>query len=182
MLEGTAVVVTGTIYTDLNLKDDQFNFPLPLSDEEEEKPFSIKEDDIYQELKLRGYNYRYLQYVLHRFIKLIIKFFSGLFRSMKKCNDEASLAYVEWKNNWVGFLDNMLQLRILQVQSRNLYVPTLIQRITIDAPRHQRYIKQWKDSQIPVTYCTKSCDLKYVKLTSLFHYTNLNILDAAASK
>jgi fatty acid synthase len=41
-----------------------------------------------------------------------------------------------WKDNWVAFLDNMLQMKIFGENSRDLLVPTSLQKLTIDAKRH----------------------------------------------
>jgi fatty acid synthase len=43
---------------------------------------------------------------------------------------------ISWKENWVAFMDNLLQIKILQEDSRGLFVPTFIQKLTIDAKRH----------------------------------------------
>jgi fatty acid synthase len=41
-----------------------------------------------------------------------------------------------WRGNWVAFMDSLLQLKILREESRGLFVPTYIRKLTIDAKRH----------------------------------------------
>lgn len=37
-----------------------------------------------------------------------------------------------WADNYVSFIDTMLQFSILGINSRELYLPTRLQRVTID--------------------------------------------------
>lgn len=90
---------------------------------EEDNSHELNEKDIYKELRLRGYNY------------------NGMFRSLKKCNINASKGKVQWQNNWIAFLDNMLQIILLQSDSRNLYVPTGIDQLIINAPQHLEHVE-----------------------------------------
>lgn len=62
-------------------------------------------------------------------------------------------AFVEWKQNWIAFMDNILQLQILNVNSRNLYVPTYIQRVTIDPQYHTLSCKEGEN--VPVYFCPR---------------------------
>ncbi|XP_025158082.1 fatty acid synthase-like [Harpegnathos saltator] len=74
--------------------------------------------DIYKELRLRGYQY------------------NGLFRSLKSSSINGSTGHITWATNWVAFMDNMLQIKLLSVDSRNLYVPTQIRKLVIDPAHH----------------------------------------------
>lgn len=56
---------------------------------------------------------------------------------------------VEWENNWISFLDSVLQLSILERDTRNTLVPTSISQVIIDAPKHLHLIKDMK-SMVPV--------------------------------
>jgi fatty acid synthase len=49
---------------------------------------------------------------------------------------------VYWKDNWVAFLDNMLQMKIFEVNSRDLLVPTSLQKLTIDTKRHAAEVQE----------------------------------------
>lgn len=90
--------------------------------------------DIYKELRLRGYNYK------------------DDFKAMIECDNSATVAKIEWKNhNWVAFMDNMLQLQILQEKYRFLYVPTSIERLTIYPGEHSKYIQALPDKREAIT-------------------------------
>lgn len=49
-------------------------------------------------------------------------------------------------------MDNMLQLQILTVDSRNLYVPTAIQMLKINGPAHLQYIHGLGDDPVVPVY------------------------------
>lgn len=122
MVEGNLAIVTGMIRVATNLRKEKI--PLDVINaivvnEEEE----LDAKDIYKELKLRGYQY------------------SGLFRSLHSASVSGKKGHVEWKNNWVAFLDNILQMKILALDTRGLFVPTGIQKLIIDTNAHQRYLQ-----------------------------------------
>jgi len=43
---------------------------------------------------------------------------------------------VSWKNNWVAFLDSILQMKVFEQYSRSLFVLTFLQKLTIDIKQH----------------------------------------------
>ena len=46
-----------------------------------------------------------------------------------------------WSNNWVTFMDNMLQAWLFVDDTRSLFVPTEIQKLTIDTMQHIIYLQ-----------------------------------------
>lgn len=94
---------------------------LPEDDEEEEVMVT---KDIYKELRLRGYQYQ------------------GSFRSLKSASISGKKGHIAWVSNWATFMDGMLQLMILGLDTRSLYVPTRIQKIVIDTKYHQQEVKK----------------------------------------
>ena len=84
--------------------------------------------DIYKELRLRGYHY------------------SGMFRSLKSATIDGTKGTILWKNNWVTFMDNMLQMQILGSDTRGLFVPTAIAKLIIDTKSHLSQIHSMIDS------------------------------------
>ncbi|XP_039450932.1 fatty acid synthase-like [Culex pipiens pallens] len=74
--------------------------------------------DFYKELRLRGYHY------------------SGVFKSVLECRMDGSYAKIAWANDWVGFLDCMLQVEIIAQDTRALAVPTGIESLCIDPILH----------------------------------------------
>ncbi|RZC40858.1 Ketoacyl-synt C, ketoacyl-synt, and/or PS-DH domain containing protein, partial [Asbolus verrucosus] len=113
IMEKDALVVTGRIYSPEDVEAHKSNFALSNLDEHDPS-LVLEQDEIYRELYLRGYNY------------------SGLFKGLAKCNVDATTGLIKWEGNWITFMDKMLQMRILQMDTRSLYVPTGIQKIVID--------------------------------------------------
>ena len=74
--------------------------------------------DVYKELRLRGYHY------------------TGLFRGISSASVDGSKGRIAWADNWVAFMDNMLQLKILGTDSRGLFVPTRINKLIIHPKAH----------------------------------------------
>lgn len=71
-------------------------------------------DDVYKELRLRGYNYR------------------GVFRGISASDARGTAGDLLWDGNWIPFMDTMLQFGIIGVDTRELYLPTRLQRALID--------------------------------------------------
>lgn len=115
--KGTSVV-TGYVRAADNPSDEMID-PSRYSEKIEEQ--EMKKKDIYQELRLRGYHY------------------SGLFCGLKSCNTQGTMGEIIWANNWVAFMDNILQIKILGTDTRGLFVPTGISKLVIDA-KHQLYL------------------------------------------
>lgn len=92
-----------------------------LTEIEDEEVMTSK--DIYKELKLRGYQY------------------TGLFRALKSASYKGTKGRIAWMKNWAAFMDNMLQMKILNLDTRALYVPTAIRKLTIDVKVHNKIIR-----------------------------------------
>ncbi|XP_041987847.1 fatty acid synthase [Aricia agestis] len=83
----------------------------------------LQADDIYKELRLRGYNYR------------------GVFRGIVSSDQRGTVGRLAWNDNWVSFMDTMLQFCIIGVDTRQLYLPTRLQRAVIDPAAQVRALK-----------------------------------------
>ncbi|VEN52720.1 unnamed protein product, partial [Callosobruchus maculatus] len=99
--------------------------------------------DIYKELKLRGYNY------------------TGGFRHIQDYNLKDYRGHIKWDDNWVTFMDNMLQMKILAADTRLLYVPTYIQEVKLSAKSHVAWISnnfgsQKLETNLPTYYNDQS--------------------------
>nr|XP_012217659.1 PREDICTED: fatty acid synthase-like [Linepithema humile] len=70
--------------------------------------------DIYKELRLRGYQY------------------SGAFCGLNSATISGSKGHITWIGNWVTFMDNMLQMCIIGKDTRDLYIPTSIEKLVIN--------------------------------------------------
>ncbi|XP_050353260.1 fatty acid synthase-like [Nymphalis io] len=117
IVESGASIVTGRIYTKKDVGQDFRVLP----DEPESTGPNIKHlltKDFYKELRLRGYQY------------------SGLFRGIIGCNVDGTRGRLAWVNNWVTFMDCMLQMKMIAKDTRGLFVPTRIEKLSIDVNMH----------------------------------------------
>ncbi|XP_015179002.1 PREDICTED: fatty acid synthase [Polistes dominula] len=135
VIEGNTAVVSGNI----RIADDITKEKVPeyARKDDVEREEILKTKDIYKELRLRGYQY------------------SGLFKSFVSASIDGRRGHIEWKQNWVAFMDNLLQLKILTFDTRGLFVPTGIKKLVIDTKYHQQYIRALplEEQYIPVQYC-----------------------------
>ncbi|KAG8225765.1 hypothetical protein J437_LFUL005724, partial [Ladona fulva] len=123
IVEGGVATVTGRIYVPENVESE---FAPPYSEEEEaedrddQNPYNmpLSSADVYKELRLRGYNY------------------SGYFCGIASLDHSGKRGHLEWSNNWATFLDTMLQVQILQNDTRSLYVPTSLEKLAIHPKKH----------------------------------------------
>ncbi|KAI4502501.1 hypothetical protein M0802_002413 [Mischocyttarus mexicanus] len=137
VIEGDTAIVTGNIRVPTDISKEKL--PDYAKEESDDKDEVLQMKDIYKELRLRGYQY------------------SGLFRNFKSSSLDGCNGHVIWNKNWVAFMDNLLQLKILTIDTRGLFVPTGIQRLVIDAKYHQQLIRNLPDDEqyIPVKYYPK---------------------------
>jgi len=69
-----------------------------------------------------------------------------------------------WNDNWVSFLDAMLQMQIIAVSGRELRLPTRIRSLRIDPVGHEKFVRTLDDGtkgilvegRVLTTYCSKS--------------------------
>jgi len=50
-----------------------------------------------------------------------------------------------WNDNWVSFLDAMLQMQIIAVSGRELRLPTRIRSLSIDPIGHEKFVRTLED-------------------------------------
>ncbi|KAL0872273.1 hypothetical protein ABMA27_004663 [Loxostege sticticalis] len=121
--EGGAPVVTGTVRVAPDPAAERGTLP-PGAAPPTGEPITLDEEDVYKELRLRGYNY------------------GGAFRGIRTVNWGAADGELDWNGNWISFMDTMLQYLIISnhknITSRELYLPTRLQRILIDPAAHAR--------------------------------------------
>lgn len=129
--EGGSLAVSGKITVPENIDNEE----LPLYPIDEDKSgLSMSTSDSYKELRLRGYDY------------------GGLFRGITKADASRVTGELQWKDNWVSFMDTMLQFSILGKNMRDLYLPTRIEKIVINPARHMDMMNHLKskDQDVPV--------------------------------
>lgn len=50
-------------------------------------------------------------------------------------------AKIEWKNNWICCIDNILQIYLLRLDTKDLHVPSSIQQLELNIPKHLNQTK-----------------------------------------
>lgn len=128
-------MVTGHVRAITNPTVEKIKTPICESDEEE----IMSMRDIYKEMRLRGYQH------------------GGLFQGILSSTLKGTKGRIIWKGDWVAFIDNMLQIQILGMETRGLFVPTAIQKMTIDTAAHLSHMKfgetdKGKFIKIPMQY------------------------------
>lgn len=48
---------------------------------------------------------------------------------------------LEWNGNWISYIDTMLQFSILGLKTKELYLPTRIQKIIVDPVKHLKTVE-----------------------------------------
>jgi len=111
----------GTVHTTLNPECEMVSNNLLTKTIDEEEHMSAK--DVYKELRLRGYQY------------------SGGFCDLKSASSSGSNGHIAWTDNWVTFMDNMLQMHLIGKDTRDLCIPTSIQKIVINPALHASQLR-----------------------------------------
>ncbi|XP_066093790.1 fatty acid synthase [Saccopteryx bilineata] len=101
--------------------------------------FRLAQGDVYKELRLRGYDY------------------GPHFQGILKANLEGNTGQLLWKNNWVTFLDTMLQMFILGTSQRSLRLPTRIATVHINPATHRQKVYALQDGIQVVDVVVNSC-------------------------
>ncbi|CAH1641260.1 unnamed protein product [Spodoptera littoralis] len=81
-------------------------------------------DDVYQLFKDRDYSY------------------SGEFRSIEGANASLTEASLIWRDNWVTFVDGLLQLNMLRQKHDGVSMPTNIENLIINIQEHQEIVNK----------------------------------------
>lgn len=121
--EGGSLAVSGKIYVPEDIEMEE----LPLEPLEQDKSgLILKTSDIYKELRLRGYDY------------------AGKFRGVTEADSKAVTGKLQWEDNWVSFVDTMLQFSIMGKDLRELYLPTRIERVVLNPTKHLALLEELK--------------------------------------
>lgn len=117
IMEGGSVAVSGKIYEPEDISKEMLELHKPFT-KKESNVLQLAEADVYKDLRLRGYDY------------------TGIFRGIHESENRATSGKLKWENNWISFIDTMLQFSILGQNARELYLPTRLQRAVIDPKMH----------------------------------------------
>lgn len=92
----------------------------------------------------------------------IYRFFRGLFRGIKSCNLNESRADLRW-NNYITFMDTMMQTEVIQEDTRLLFIPTGCDKIVINYKKHQEIVENLREDETIPAYFYKHFNIvKYV--------------------
>lgn len=83
----------------------------------------LNTEDIYKELKLHCYQY------------------NNLFQCMHNMSVSGSKAHMKWKKNYVALVDNLFQMKIFSLHTRDILVLIGIQELVIDTKAYQQYLR-----------------------------------------
>lgn len=137
--EGGSLAVSGTIKVPENIEMEEL--PLDSISYDKKAGILLERGDVYKELRLRGYDY------------------GGLFRGINKTDSRANAGELEWADNWISFMDTMLQFSILGKDLRELYLPTRIERVIINPLKHLEMLEKTKDN----LSCSMYKDINVIK-------------------
>lgn len=107
--------MTGIVHETSNTEEEMIRTDLLPDNDEEEQMFA---QDIYKELRLRGYQY------------------SGWFCGLQSASISGKKGSIVWRRNWVTFMDTMLQMHAIGYDTKDLYIPTSIQKLVINPALH----------------------------------------------
>ncbi|XP_012229663.2 fatty acid synthase [Linepithema humile] len=140
--EGGTVAVSGNIRVSEAIEKDQLKLSPPLMPSADKETLPMDTKDVYKELRLRGYEYR------------------GLFQGIKSCDNYATAGELRWSNEWISYIDTMLQFSILSTSHKLLYLPSRLQYAAINPVLHRQLVDELpEDGALPV-----------------YNYKNINIV------
>ena len=59
---------------------------------------------------------------------------------------------LQWQGNWISFMDTMLQFSILGQSTRELYLPTRLQRAIINPKKHKQFVENLAEGEGKFVY------------------------------
>ncbi|GFQ85261.1 fatty acid synthase, partial [Trichonephila clavata] len=119
--EGNSIVCTGRVNV---LQEIEKKDLAQCCKEEDVKSLPLDANDVYKELKLRGYEY------------------GPNFQVIIGADMEGNKGLLNWTGEWVTFLDSLLQFSLLHAPERALSLPTRMQKLSIDPVFHKKVIEK----------------------------------------
>lgn len=131
IIEGKSSIANGYIKLGENIEMTQIDV------EEKKNAVTLLEPDFYKEMRLRGYYHQ------------------GLFRAIKEIRDDGLEGKIKWNQEWVTFIDCLIQFQVVMKDTRMLILPTSIRKLVIDPVLHLQTVENSKDEEI--LFNVKSC-------------------------
>ena len=145
--EAGAQVVTGKVTLPV-----QPTPAIPVSESPADGCIRLTAADVYKELRLRGYDY------------------GPTFQGIASTSNSGQEGQLKWLNNWVSFLDAMLQIQVLSLPGRSLRLPTRIKRLTIDPSLQKEQVREGESGEevkVVVDRALDSCSAGGVQIFGL---------------
>ncbi|CRL02266.1 CLUMA_CG015087, isoform A [Clunio marinus] len=130
--EGQSAVAIGVVKANEDPEMSRFTPP------DYDDNFTLLENDFYKEMRLRGYNHH------------------GLFRAIRESRNDGLRGKIQWNNDWMTFIDCLLQFKVLKNESRMLVLPTKFRKLIINPFIHHEIISKSSDKLIDVMTCPYS--------------------------
>ncbi|XP_066443807.1 fatty acid synthase isoform X2 [Eleutherodactylus coqui] len=121
------------------LSDFQKQLTNTVIEKTETEDFLLSDRDVYKELRLRGYDY------------------GPTFQGIVECNSSGNKGKLLWTENWVTFLDTMLQMLVFGTRGRNLRLPTRIQSVYIDPETHEKSVCFCSENKTAIPVGVNKC-------------------------
>ncbi|XP_008207677.2 fatty acid synthase [Nasonia vitripennis] len=86
--------------------------------------YEIDQENFYTEMEMRGFNY------------------SKVFKNVLRTTSDGTNGIVRWDNNWVTFIDSVLQLYAFGNDTRQAFVPVSIRKIVIDINKQENAVNE----------------------------------------
>nr|AAC50259.1 encodes region of fatty acid synthase activity; FAS; multifunctional protein [Homo sapiens] len=125
--ENGNLVVSGKVYQWDDPDPRLFDHPESPHPNSPRSPLFLAQAEVYKELRLRGYDY------------------GPHFQGILEASLEGDSGRLLWKDNWVSFMDTMLQMSILGSAKHGLYLPTRVTAIHIDPATHRQKLYTLQD-------------------------------------
>lgn len=127
--EGGSVAVIGKIRIPEDVDKEQLNLQPPSTPSKPEL-LELTTEDVYKELRLRGYDY------------------TGAFQGIVNSDNFGNAGQLAWNDDWISYIDTMLQFSILGKNTRDLYLPTRLQQAIINPLAHKELIEKAGEGRV----------------------------------
>ncbi|KAL6257907.1 hypothetical protein P5V15_011506 [Pogonomyrmex californicus] len=101
---------------------------------------------------IKGQMYITVPIIFHDISFIRATHFGG-FRGLKTASIFGTKGHIAWTGNWVTFMDTMLQMKIIGYDTKDLYVPTSIQKLIINPILHTSKLQEMvteEEKQLPI--------------------------------
>jgi hypothetical protein len=86
---------------------------------------------------------------------------------------------LEWQGNWISFMDTMLQFSLLRQNTRELYLPTRLQRAIINIKKHKEIVEalSWGEGELYLYYLFSAMLLIFaIKVACVIKHLECNLI------